>query len=115
MYWIFFVEETQGFDDDGIIMNPTRNLLMSAPGITQGIGQSMQIHNDWTTPRMNPRRRAIQRVSPGTHITSTNQVYPPVPHSVQYSWQPWSDTLIMQQTSLPMAPVTVLEVRIIVL
>lgn len=83
-------------------MNPSRNLLM-APGMTQGLGQSIQMHNDWTTPRLHPRRRTIQRVSPG------NQ-YPPVPHSI-LSWQPWNDSLIMQQSSLPMAPVTTVEVR----
>lgn len=89
-------------------MNPSRNVLMPA-GMTHSIGQSMQMHNEWT-PRIHPRRRAIQRVSPGNQNVSTNVVYPPVPHSL-LSWQPWNDSLMMQQTSLPMAPVTTVEVR----
>lgn len=74
-----------------------------------GMNPSLHIANDWTTPRMNPRRRAIQRISPGSHTNPSNVIYPPLPSAL--SWQPWNDAMIMQQTSLPIAPVTIVEVR----
>lgn len=66
---------------------------------------SVQMPNDWTTPRTNPRRRVIQRITPGTQ-TNSSVVYPPVP----LGWQQWNDAMMMQHQALPIAPVTAVEV-----
>lgn len=86
-------------------MNSSRNLIMPPPGMNP----SLSIPNDWTTPRMHPRRRAIQRISPGSQTNTSNVIYPQVPPVL--GWQHWNDAMIMQQTSLPIAPVTIVEVR----
>lgn len=92
-------------------MNSPRNLGLLAPGMNH----SLHMPNDWTTPRVNPRRRGIQRISGGHQTTPAGVVYPSVqPQLLNLNWQHWNDPLIMQQTHLPIAPVTVVEVRSIV-
>lgn len=99
---IYILEETQGLEEDGIVLNSSRSLGMMS---SHGMQQSMQMNNDWTTPRINQRRRVIQRISPNNQSNS-NVVYPPVP----LGWQHWTDPMIMQQAPLPIAPVTIMEV-----
>lgn len=101
-----FAEETQTFDDSGIMMTPApRNVNPSMSGSTPWSNSSIE----WNTQRFGPINRRVRSFS--TTGPAPAVVYPP---TNVMNWRNWGESLRIResQTHYPLAPVTNLSVII---
>lgn len=101
-------EETQGFEDDGLVMaTPPRTMnILPSPNVATSWPSATP---DWPRQVTNRRLRNFNRNTPAP----TAVVYPQAAGVV--SWpQPWGETVTMPQdpAQYPLAPVTTLAVSL---